>query len=115
MTLRRSSTARSSSAPSATERAPAAASTSRPAPSPDDGWLDVCTVADQPLRRIPFLLALSMRGRHGRASGVRMARARRITVTLGTPCAVHADGEVVTTAAVEVEARVLPSALHVLG
>lgn len=82
---------------------------------PDDGVLDVCIVAEQPLWRVPVLLALAMRGAHVDRPGVTMARARRVRVEVEMPSAVHADGEVKTAVAREVEVEVWPGALPVLG
>ena len=77
--------------------------------------LDVCIVAEQPMRRVPRLLALAVRGRHVGQPGVTMATARRVRVEIDAPSALHADGELMTVDAREVTVDVRPGVLPVLG
>ena len=86
-----------------------------PDAAPDDGVLDVCIVAEQPMRRVPRLLALAVRGRHVGQPGVTMATARRVRVEIDAPSALHADGELMTVDAREVTVDVRPGVLPVLG
>ena len=80
----------------------------------DDGLLDVCVICDVPVRRVLTLLPLALAGRHARARPVAMARGAALTLDATAPVAIHADGEVLTRAAVYVTARVMPGALRVL-
>lgn len=81
----------------------------------DDGMLDVC-IADalevpQILRLIPSL----MRGTHTGKPPVHMYRARHVHISSSEPLPVHADGEILTEAAHELEFELLPGRLTLLA
>ena len=82
----------------------------------DDGLLDVCLVRHLPTRRALRLLPTTFSGAHVTAPEVRMGRveALRLEVAVGG-VALHADGEVLTYDASEVEVTVEPGALRVLA
>jgi diacylglycerol kinase (ATP) len=86
-----------------------------PAARIDDGVLDVAVADALGTLGILDLLPRVMRGTHVDRPGVHMHRARRIRVTSPDPLPVHADGEVVSEAAHELEIEVLPGKLTVLG
>ena len=61
---------------------------------PCDGQFDVCVFSHASrLRMIPPLL-LSFAGFHTRCNIVRIYRCKELSIHMDTPCAVHADGEV---------------------
>jgi diacylglycerol kinase (ATP) len=86
-----------------------------PAARIDDGVLDVAVAEALGTLGILDLLPRVMRGTHVGRPGVHMHRAHRIRVTSPDPLPVHADGEVVSEAAHELEIEVLPGKLTVLG
>ncbi len=79
----------------------------------DDGLLDVCMVAEQPMSRVLKLVLLATRGLHTRAPEVRMERLTHLVLHSETPIFVHVDGEVASRAATEVEVSTIPGALSV--
>ncbi|HEV2147631.1 MAG TPA: diacylglycerol kinase family protein [Longimicrobiaceae bacterium] len=86
-----------------------------PAARIDDGELDVAVADALGTLGILDLLPRVMRGTHVGRPRVRMLRARRIRVTSPDPLPVHADGEILSEAAHELEIKVLPGRLTVLG
>ena len=65
-----------------------------PKADPCDGQFDVCVFSHASrLRMIPPLL-LSFAGFHTRCNIVRIYRCKELSIHMDTPCAVHADGEV---------------------
>jgi diacylglycerol kinase (ATP) len=81
----------------------------------DDGVLDVCMCTGLGILGILRFLPRVMRGTHVGASCVHMHRARRVRVTSPDPLPVHADGEIVSDAAHEVEIEIHPGRLRVLA
>lgn len=80
----------------------------------DDGYLDLCLISDMPLPLFFYHLPKVFRGRHTRLREVKMLRARRIRVRSAEPVAVHADGEILAAAAMELEVEVRPAAMRVV-
>ena len=83
-----------------------------PDAQPADGRLDACLAAPLTLPRAIALAARSRIGRHGQASGIRIASFRRMTLASDQLLPIHADGEVVTDGANQVQVEVMPSALQ---
>ena len=79
----------------------------------DDGVLDVCLVRHVSFLRALQLLPFAIIGQHTSAREVTMVRKRRLSVRSSAPVPVHADGEVVSSGAVEIEIEVVPSGLVV--
>ena len=79
-----------------------------------DGKLDLCLIEALPLRRIARLIPAVLRGRHLRAPEVHFERVRRMRLFAESSLSVHADGEVVTRSARQVDVEVVPQRLHVL-
>ena len=65
--------------------------------------------------QILALVPAVMKGSHITDPKVQMARARRVVITSEEPLPVHADGEIIDTAARHVEAEVLPQKLQLIG
>ncbi|MBV9773705.1 MAG: diacylglycerol kinase family lipid kinase [Gemmatimonadetes bacterium] len=86
-----------------------------PAARIDDGELDVCVADALTTAGILGFLPRVMRGTHVGRPGVHMHRARSIRVSSADPLPVHADGEIVSEAAHELEIELLPGRLTVLG
>jgi diacylglycerol kinase family enzyme len=76
--------------------------------------LDLCIISDIPTFEILKLMPKVMKGRHGNCNHVRMERAKEIRITTDTPVAVHSDGEILATDAVELSVKVEPKALQVI-
>lgn len=81
----------------------------------DDGLLDACIVRRMSVLRAITLLPAAMRGRHTRSPEVQMVRSTRLVVRAGVDLPLHADGEILTSAAREVTIHVQPQALKVLA
>ena len=81
----------------------------------DDGALDLCLARPLSLRRIARVLPLAMKAKHMGEPEVSMSRAQRISIraTQGV-LPVHADGEVLASAATVVDAEVIPGAIRAL-
>ena len=87
-----------------------------PDASPTDGLLDVCCAAPLSLRRIAVVLPMAQRGRHTTQREITMGRGSRVVLraTSGR-LPMHADGEALSRAAVEVVVEVLPGAVRAIG
>ncbi len=81
----------------------------------DDGRFDLCLVEPMPTLQALRYLPHGLRGTHTRLPPVQMARARQLEVTFAVPHVVVTDGEVVSRAAVRVQAEVVPAALRIVG
>lgn len=81
----------------------------------DDGWLDVCRADDLPLHRVLRILPSVFSGGHARFDGIHAGRCRRLRLSSDPPTPLHADGELLTPAAVELSLRILPAALRLVG
>ena len=81
----------------------------------DDGLFEVCEIRiDSRLRALP-MLALAVSGAHVGKAGVLTERSPMLDVVPERPVPVHADGEVVCSAAVKVEMSLRPKSLFVLS
>ena len=81
-----------------------------------DGLFDVCIGRAMSKREILALVPHVMKGTHINREPVRMARARRVTITSDDPLPMHADGETVgSDYQREIVAEVLPQKLEVIG
>ncbi len=81
----------------------------------DDGVFDVCIARGLSKPQILALVPFVMKGTHTKKSSVRMARAARISVHSDAPLPVHADGEILYTAAHQLDIELLPHKLDVIG
>lgn len=81
---------------------------------PDDGKFQVCLVDEFPVSRALRVLPLAMRGKHGRAAGIDLVDATRVTINSDTGFIAHADGEIVGTDIRQVTITLLPKALRVI-
>lgn len=79
-----------------------------------DGLLDICMIADLPVRRILSIMPKVMKGRHTDSSEVTMRLGRRISVKAEDPFFVHADGEIVGRNVQSVEVGIVEKAISVL-
>lgn len=77
-----------------------------PRARPDDGLLDLCFVRSISLRRILQLLPRTLRGSHTSAPEVTYIQTPGVRFTFNDPLPVHADGEIVSVAAVAVDVAV---------
>ncbi len=80
----------------------------------DDGLLDICLLDDFAIPSIMMIMPKVMRGAHESSRGVKMQRARRISINAEDPFFVHADGEIVGRDVNSVEIAVVPDALNVI-
>jgi diacylglycerol kinase (ATP) len=79
-----------------------------------DGLLDAIAIADaSPLRRLP-LFAAAMRGSHLALAGVMERRARKFTLSFGSPPVYQADGELRRASSARIEAECVPAAIRVV-
>jgi diacylglycerol kinase (ATP) len=81
----------------------------------DDGLFDVCIGRKMSKIQILALVPYVMKGTHVTHPEVQMARTRRIVVSSDEPLPVHADGEIIYTAATRIEAELLPHKLELIG
>ena len=81
----------------------------------DDGWLELCRADVLPLHRLLRILPSVFRGRHGRFDGIHAGRCRSLRVSSDPPTPLHADGEMLSLAAVEVSASLSPGGLRLVG
>lgn len=86
-----------------------------PAARIDDGMLDVCVCDGLGTLRILRFLPKVLRGTHVGESCVHMRTARHVRITSDTPLPVHADGEILSEAARELEIEIAPGCLRLLG
>jgi len=83
---------------------------------PHDGLLDVCLVRHLPTRRALKLLPTTFTGDHVGEAEVAMARLAGFGLDVATGAlAVHADGEILTLGATQMEVEVLPGAITALA
>jgi YegS/Rv2252/BmrU family lipid kinase len=80
----------------------------------DDGLFDLCLIAHMPIPLFFFHLPKVFKGKHTHIREVTMARARRVVVKASRPVPVHADGEIVSEGATEMEVEIVPQALQVV-
>lgn len=81
----------------------------------DDGLLDLCLVQPMPILQALRYLPDGLRGTHTNLPPVQMARAPAVAVRFTVPHVVVTDGEIISTAAVQVQAEVLPAVLRIVG
>jgi diacylglycerol kinase (ATP) len=81
----------------------------------DDGLLDLCLIDRLSIPRVFQLLPRAMRGKHVGAKEVTIERTTNLKIRSGIPLPIHADGEVVTSSAIEIEVEVLPAVQPVLA
>ena len=81
----------------------------------DDGWLELCRADVLPLHRLLRILPSVLSGRHLRFDGIHVGRCRSLRVSSDPPTPVHADGEMLSRAAVDVTVSVTPSGLRLVG
>ena len=81
----------------------------------DDGLFDVCIARAMSKPQILALVPDVMKGTHVNKPAVRMARAAHITIQSEQPLPVHADGEILYTAAHQLDVTLLPHKLDVIG
>ncbi len=81
----------------------------------DDGWLELTRADDLSLPRLLRILPHVFSGGHLRFAGVHAARIQSIEIDCIDPVMVHADGEIIATAARRIEVSVEPGALRLLG
>jgi YegS/Rv2252/BmrU family lipid kinase len=86
-----------------------------PAARIDDGLLDVCVCDGLGTLRILRFLPKTLRGTHVGESCVHMRTARRVRITSDMPLPVHADGEILSEDARELEIEIAPGRLRLLG
>ena len=79
----------------------------------DDGWLDACLCTAGGRFSLLRLLPRARRGTHGSHPAMRTLRLRRGLLRADPPMPVHADGELISEGAGEVEFGVLPAAVRV--
>ncbi|HVN49006.1 MAG TPA: diacylglycerol kinase family protein [Bacteroidota bacterium] len=70
---------------------------------PDDGFFQVCAVADMPLRRILKALFKLQYEQHGTVNGIEMFDTDKISIRSSSPFTIHADGEVLSSKALAVD------------
>ncbi len=81
----------------------------------DDGVFDVCACDALSKPAILRFLPKVIRGTHVGESCVSMRRVRRVAIAAHDPVPVHADGEIITESARELEAEIIPGGLRILG
>lgn len=81
----------------------------------DDGLLDVCLVDGLSKARMLGLVPRVMAGTHIHDRAVKVIHAQQVTITSDDPLPVHADGEILYTAAHKLEIQLLPAKLDVIG
>ncbi|MDX1440279.1 MAG: diacylglycerol kinase family lipid kinase [Rubricoccaceae bacterium] len=81
----------------------------------NDGLLDVCFVEHVPVRRVLRIMPKTFTGNHINEPEVRIFRTRHITIRSSEGLPVQADGEIVSTSAVYLDATILPVALTVIA
>jgi diacylglycerol kinase (ATP) len=79
---------------------------------PDDGWMDVLLIPPRSRIRMIALLLRVLRGRHTADSDLTFRRASHLRIDCSPALAVHADGEVLSTAAERIEIELLPQAIR---
>lgn len=80
----------------------------------DDGLFDVLIADATPRSNIIKMAPRVMRGTHLQEDGMTLLHSRKVSVSSDEPLIVHADGEVLYTAAQKLELELLPGALTLL-
>ena len=83
-----------------------------PSAEPDDGVLDVMTVADGPRRKIVTFMSQAKDGSHVRSDSVTVRRARTVTISADRAVPVFADGDYLAEMPISIGVR--PGALKLL-
>lgn len=86
-----------------------------PNASLDDGLLELVVAEALSRTRVLGLLPRVLKGTHLDHPAVTALRSRRVRISASTPVMVHADGEILDTAAMSVDVELLPGALRVLS
>ena len=81
----------------------------------DDGMLELVVAEGLSRTRVLGLLPRVLKGTHLDHPAVTALRTRRVRIESTTPVVVHADGEILDTAATELEVELIPGALRVLS
>lgn len=81
----------------------------------DDGLLDLCRADRLSIRRQLRILPRLFDGSHAACSGVHVGRCTSLKITSDPPSPIHADGEILTEAAVEIKIGILAAGLRVAG
>jgi diacylglycerol kinase (ATP) len=81
----------------------------------DDGLFDLVLAPELSKLEVLRVLPRLLRGTHVRRPGIVYTRARRITIESNPGTPIHADGEVLTESATQVEYEVLPGKLTLLS
>lgn len=81
----------------------------------DDGLLELVVAEGLSRSRVLGLLPRVLKGTHLDHPAVTAVRSRRVRITSDDPVVVHADGEILQTAATSVDVELLPGALRVLA
>ena len=84
-----------------------------PGARPDDGLFDLCIVSEIGRLAMLGLVPHFMKGTHVDRKPVRMARARRVTVSSPDDLVAHMDGEILCTDAHRIEFEIIPQRLQV--
>ncbi len=83
-----------------------------PASHASDGRLDLCLAKPIALKSAIAIALRSRSGRHTQHPALHIASFERMTLTSDQPLPIHADGEVVSDDASQIEVEVVPSALR---
>lgn len=81
----------------------------------DDGLFEVLIADGRSVFEVMKLIPRVMRGTHLGAAGVEVRRGKVVSVSSDEPLPIHADGEIVGSGVREIEMRILPGRLMVLG
>lgn len=81
----------------------------------DDGLLELVVAEGLSRTRVLGLLPRVLNGTHLEHPAVTALRSRRVRIAASTPVVVHADGEILDTAATSIEVELIPGALRVLS
>ncbi len=80
-----------------------------------DGCFDVCRIADVKLGTILRHFPKLINGRIGKVKQVQLGRSPELKVASEEPLPVHLDGEVYSMTAREIQVKLIPNTLHVIG
>ena len=86
-----------------------------PHASIDDGYLDFVFAPNLGRLRLFQLLPKTQNGTHIHAPEVQEQRTKKLTILTKAPTPIQADGELITTAASEIEYEIVPGALQVFA
>lgn len=86
-----------------------------PSAKVDDGILDLCLIGEMSAFEILRLMPKVMRGKHQDCKSVTFATGKEINIKSNYPVAVHSDGEIIATDAMELRTTVVPQALRVIA